>query len=215
MALVTPDQLREEFLAVPGFVQADKVHSEFADGDHGQKLDAGVILPGMPEYEDWIDTTANHIAENCDPVPTALMSVANGTSFVIFDVIEKLQSRKPPINLLPLVTRKEEKKVFLTQNTIKLIDENQPDVLIFDDIGTRGSTTAKLALEALKLGAKRVRVLYTMLRRQNLERLDKHEIGYDSVIPGDVEEQFPTYTPNDCKKIGLCLERWELLGHGE
>lgn len=215
MALISPEEFRDRILEIPGFVEPDSQHHGFADGDHGKKVDAGVILPGMPEYEELVGLTALRIMRY-KVRPNAILGVANGTSEIVFDISQRVKEIDKTYNLQALATHKRDKKVYLSDFTKNYLKQNNPNLLIFDDVGTTGSTTAELAEKSLESGARTARVLYIILRQAQLRHLHK-KVAYDSVIPGDLSEELPTYSPKECRKIGYCVPKKEckFIPHGE
>lgn len=206
--------MHDRIFAVPGFVEDDGAHREFVDGDHGLKLDWGVILPGMPEYNDAVDAAAEHIL-GYDIPPNYILSVANGTTDITFSVVESMREREPSNRTTILVTHKlPTREVAFTERTQYVLEDDNVDfLLILEDVATKGSTSAKLATRALSLGVRNVRVLNFVQRRAQLERLDAAGVEHDSLMH---DYSLPTYTPEECNTLteGYCNKGMQLIPHG-
>ncbi len=208
-------ELADHLLAVPGFVDPVGIHHEFADKDHGQKFDWGAISPDMPVYGEVLEAAADNIHDWGDP--NALLTVANGTTGIGFDLLAKMQEKYKSRTRL-LVTKKDPvtREVNMTDYTKEILSSGEIQTLeIFDDIGTTGSTTFRLGELAIQLGVEEVRILYIAQRLPLLKYLQDE---YGPVYPNrslTVVSNLPTYSPKDCADHGYCSSGWELIEHGK
>ncbi|HSX43827.1 MAG TPA: hypothetical protein VLE69_00805 [Candidatus Saccharimonadales bacterium] len=206
-------------MATPGFIDEEGVvHHEFNGGDHGLKMDFGVVKKGMPEYDTWVELNRDAIRSRYpDSNELIVVGVANGTTDFAFDVADAvghhavgLKSEKLP-----------DKQVRLTQ-AAKLYLENymrkEPAVtVVLDDVGTTGRLAGLLALECLSVGAVSSDVQYTWQRSRvlwflkNLEKDKKNNIRHVALI----NEVVPSLSPKDCLSKGDCSKGVELIPHGE
>lgn len=183
------------------------VHSEFVTGMHGQKLDFDNVDEKTDAlYHKWIDVNEAFIRQEYDPVPEMLLGVANGTNRVSIDTARRfggemlgLESRKNPEN---------SKVLHLTALALKVIGALKPALLVVvEDVGTTGSNSVQVAVQAREAGAKAVEVVTTWKRRQRLERLEEVGIPYRAII----DEPLPTFTPEECATDpnGFHARGWE------
>ena len=182
-------------------------HSEFVSGMHGQKLDFDNIdTKTDPLFHEWIDVNEDFIRQQFNPLPEILVGVANGTNRVSVFTAHRfkgdmlgLESKKNPDN---------SKELYLPSLTLKVIQALRPArLVVVEDVGTTGSNSVQIAVQAKEAGAKEVEVVTTWKRRDRLERLEEAGIPYRPII----DETLPTYTPEECATdpMGFHARGWE------
>lgn len=174
-----------------GTLDPEDLHHEFVSGMHGRKLDFDLNLTGGQFYEEWMDACAKFIKENYKIRPDMILGVADGANRMAISIAARL-----PGSVLGLTTSKTTpKSVELTKVADNMISSYKPKfVLIVEDVGTAGTTSASAAVAALKAGARKVSVLNTWQRREHLEKLEEVKVKYDSMI----KDFLPTYQPDEC-----------------
>jgi phosphoribosylpyrophosphate synthetase len=184
-----------------------RVHTEFVDGMHGQKVDFDGIKETDPLYHKWVGVNVDAIKAMCDPLPEVIIGVANGTNRLAHSVASKLEGQS-----LALETYKDPndfKKVYLTNLARTALSGINPELaVIVEDVGTTGSTSVQVARQALDAGAWHVLVINTLQRREQLEKLKKAGVPHHAII----KKILPTFTPEDCNNLpeGFCHRGWEL-----
>ncbi len=181
----------------------DTIHHEFASGLHGRKLDMDKIQTTDRLYDLWIDALVDYIRTNYDPLPDAIVGVANGANRLAVSVASRLGN-----GAVGLVTVKESSRsATLDPQTTASIQSLQPEfALILEDVGTSGSTAATVAKNALALGIKHIEVLNTWQRSDRLATLDEIHVPYRSMIV----EPLPNYNPHECE---YCNRGVKLINH--
>lgn len=206
MPIITPEQFKEHLFAYPDFFDPEGTHHEFVSGLHGQKLDFDTIPNDSELYKEWVDVNARYIADGFDPLPAAILGVANGTNRLALDVARKLDSR-----VLGLESEKDpndSRKLYLSDHAEIAITMVRPElVVVVEDVGTQGTNSVQPAKAARNAGAKHVEVVTTWKRRAQLEKLDEAEIPYRAII----DQELPTYTPEQCRKLGFCALGWDFI----
>lgn len=196
------DDLKNTILT-NGTLDPENIHHEFVSGMHGRKIDFDLNLTGSEFYEQWMDACAQYIEENYKDMPSMILGVANGANRMSISIAARLPGR-----ILGLTTEKETpKSVVLNKVADDLISSYKPElVLILEDVGTAGTTSASAAKAALAAGAKKVCVLNTWQRREHLEKLEEAGVEYDSMI----KDFLPTYEADACE---YCKQGVELIAH--
>ncbi len=189
-----------------GVLDPEGTHHEFVSGLHGQKLDFDTIPNDSELYKEWVDVNVRYIADRFDPLPTAILGVANGTNRLALDVARKLDSR-----VLGLESEKDpndSRKLYLSDRAEIAITMVRPElVVVVEDVGTQGTNSVQPAKAAKNTGAKHVEVVTTWKRRAQLEKLDEAEIPYRAII----DQELPTYTSEQCRKLGFCALGWDFI----
>ena len=181
-------------------------HQEFVSGLHGQKLDFDLIDSKDPLYEEWIDVTARFIRQEYAALPEVIVGVANGANRVALDTARKFNGQ-----VFGAVSEKEEprsKAIRLTNLTARLISALRPALaIVVEDVSTTGSNSVQVARQVKLAGAKSVEVVTTLQRSPRLEILHESGIVYRAII----QENLPSYEPDDCRDKGFCADNWELI----
>jgi orotate phosphoribosyltransferase len=169
----------------------EDLHHEFVSGMHGRKLDFDLMPTGGSFYKQWMDANVQYIRENYATQPDMILGVADGANRMAISIALGLGN-----GIIGLTTDKiSPKSVALSKVAKDFISTHKPEfVLIVEDVGTAGTTSASAAAEALAAGAKKVSVLNTWQRREHLEKLEEAGVEYDSII----KDFLPTYQPEDC-----------------
>jgi hypothetical protein len=165
---------RNHLIEAPGVLDEEGVHHEFVSGMHGRKLDFDAIPTLSDLFEEWADVAASEIRRLYAGQAlgsTVLLSVANGTNRVVEPITRRLNKATPGL-WTPLQTRKvSPKAVELTEEAMAALRELDPDlVLAFEDVGTKGTTSASAVAGARQAGARRVEALNTWQRRPQVTR---------------------------------------------
>ncbi len=182
---------------------SEGVHHEFNQGLHGKKIDFDKIANGTPLFYEWVELVAEAL-QNYPQLPGALVGVANGTNRIVAAVSRKL-GNKP----LVLETVKDKRSgPILTQESRKIIQTEKPAfIVIVEDVGSRGTNSLSVTRSLQEVGATRIEVLNTLQRSQELELLRASGVPYKSIL----KYVLPTYTANECKKLGYCSRGWKLI----
>lgn len=185
------DDLRNKVLS-EGILDGEDIHHEFVSGVHGRKLDFDKIETGSELYLQWVDATVKYIRDNYAEQPDFILGVANGANRLAVSIAAGLGN-----STIGLMTEKESPKSSQFHKSVEdVIRGYKPKfVLVVEDVGTAGTTSATASKKALEAGAQHVEVLNTWQRNVSLPRLDEVGIKYRSVIV----EPMPSYQPDECE----------------
>lgn len=191
-----------------GVIDPEGVHHEFVSGTHGRKIDFDAIPTDDPLFEEWIEVIATYIKEtfpdSLDDI--GLVSVANGTNRVVPLVAEKLG----PGASYFLTEKQTSKSVRLESSSESALREKQPGlILVLEDVGTQGTTSASAVEKVRELGFTNIRVINTWQRQKTLVKLDEINVPYSAIIVDILD----TFSPDDCTIKGYCAEGWEFITH--
>ncbi len=184
------ESLRERILT-EGVLDPEDMHHEFVSGMHGRKLDFDRIETASSLYEDWTDAFAEYIRTEYQQQPNALIGVANGANRLALSIAAKLKN-----GAVGLITEKDTpKSAKPVDSSLDYLSSYKPDfVLVIEDVGTSGTSSASVCRAVIEAGAKKVEVLNTWQRREQLEKLDEAGFSYQAMI----KEVLPTYAPEAC-----------------
>lgn len=188
-------------------IEPEGIHSEFASGMHGQKIDFDKLDDKDPLYGDWIEVSVDYLRETFPRLPAFIIGVANGTNRVVHDMAKRMKGSV--VALESEKDREDSKVLHLHHSTARLIAAVRPEfVVVIEDVGTTGSNSVQVAQAALDAGAGDAVVVTTWKRRPQLERLEEAGIDHQAII----DNPLPTYTPEDCENLpeGFCAQGWEL-----
>lgn len=197
-----------------GVLDPEGVHHELKGGMHGQKLDFDTIptnSPGgstlSPLYDEWVQVNVDFVRSEFNNVEDLVfLGVANGTNRLAGHIAKRISQHY--LGVESAKDTQDPRRFRLTGFAKHLIAAVSPELVIVpEDVGTTGSSSAQVATLAQEAGAKNVIVVNTWQRREHLERLDKAGIEYRAII----DEPLPTYSVEDCIKTGLCSQGWELI----
>lgn len=191
-----------------GVIDPEGVHHEFVSGMHGRKIDFDAIPTEDPIFDEWIDVITEYIKETFpDRLDNlALVSVANGTNRVVPLVAEKLGAGVSYY----LTEKVSSKSVKLESDSEVRLKKAKPDlILVLEDVGTQGTTSASAVESVRELGYTNIRVINTWQRQNTLVKLDAINVPYSTIIFDELE----TYTPEECTTRGYCSEGWEFIKH--
>lgn len=202
----SPARLKAEILDAGYVLDPEGTHHEFVSGMHGRKLDFDNIETGNPLYNLWTETAADFIREEFPELPEMIIGVANGTNRTALDTARHFSG-----DVLGLVSEKDpqdSKKLYINHIAGLAIEAIKPElVVVLEDVGTTGSNSVQVAEGCRSAGAKNVEVVTTWKRREKLERLEEAGIPYRAII----DEELPTYTPEDCQDHGFCSQGWDFI----
>jgi hypoxanthine phosphoribosyltransferase len=205
--------LKDRILYDPiGILDPDGLmHHEFANGEHGRKLDLDkIILPRDNDiYINLVSVYARAIhARYKDNMPDALVGVANGANRLAVSMAPLLGKQ-----ILGLTTEKiNEKTVKLSPQAFDLIADRQIKfALIIEDVGTTGGTIVSAAEDLIEFGVQRIEAMTAWQRKPILSRLVEAGITHSSVIV----EPLSTYSPTQCLILpeGYCARNVPLISH--
>lgn len=198
------EAFREHLIDSGIVLDPEGTHHEFVSGMHGRKLDFDNIEEEYPLYSEWTEVAAGFIQDEFPRLPEVIIGVANGTNRTALDTARRFNG-----DVLGLVTYKDEaKRIFLNDLASKVITAMKPElVVVLEDVGTRGTNSVQAAVGCRDAGAQNVEVVTTWKRRPVLERLEEADVPYRAII----DEELPTYTPEECRESGFCLRGWELV----
>lgn len=195
-------KLRDRVLK-EGVLDSEDLHHEFVSGLHGRKLDFDKIETGSEFYQQWVDALVKFIKEEYDSEPDMILGVANGANRLAVSVAAGLGN-----STIGLMTEKETSKSSKLHKSVEdIINGYKPKlVLVIEDVGTAGTTSATAAKKALVAGAQQVTVLNTWQRNKKLEKLEEAGFEYKSMIL----EPMPNYEPDACE---YCKNGVKLVPH--
>lgn len=186
-------------------------HHQFVNGHHGRKLDLDNIPDESVFFQEWVDVNVTAVKDltlaSRDSGKLALVSVAKGTDRLVGPVAEALGDWAFPI----LTVRTAIDSVGLNETAIQKIEEEDPsELIVLEDVGTTGgmASTAVLALWGVsRVNKEDVTVLNTYVRVERLPRLLAINAKHKAII----HHPLPTYTPDECRKIGFCSQNSRLI----
>jgi orotate phosphoribosyltransferase len=186
-----------------GILDGEDIHHEFVSGVHGRKLDFDKIETGSDLYKEWVEVLVDFIKDSYDQQPDVILGVANGANRLAVSVAAGLGN-----GTMGLMTEKETSKASKFHVCVEdVIRGYKPKfVLVIEDVGTAGTTSATASKKALEAGAQHVEVLNTWQRNEKLPRLDEVGVAYRSVIL----EPMPSYQPDECE---YCKNDVEFVPH--
>ncbi len=206
MAYTNYPAFRDHIIESGYVLDPEGEHSEFVSGMHGQKLDFDNIDEKTdPLYTEWIDVNEGFIRDNFPRIPEMILGVANGTNRVARDTADRFEG-----DVLYLRSKKDKqdsKILYLPEMAKVALSAIKPNlVVVTEDVGTTGSNSVQVAVQALEAGAKEVIVVNTWKRRERLEKLEEAGIEYLPII----DEPLPTFKPEDCVTLveGFCKRGW-------
>ena len=210
MPLVTPEAADFREYVMTELRDPEGVHHEFSQGLHGIKIEMGLIVPGSPEYEQWVDLNTIAIKKlHPQDLPNVLLGIDSGTNGVVRSIAEQLNH-----GVRALKTRKISKnQVELDEEALAyLMSKQDLTVKIIEDVATRGTASASAVLACRATGVKVADVLNTVERTGKLVRLDEIGAEHRSIL--DIPEQ--DYTKEECntEPAGYCARGWKLIPHG-
>lgn len=181
-------------------------HHEFVSGMHGRKLDFDNIEERDPLYSEWTEVAAGFIEDEFPRLPEVIIGVANGTNRTALDTARRFNG--DVLGLTSFKNPQNSKDLYLTSLARRVMKGIKPElVVVLEDVGTTGSNSVRVAAACRDAGAQKVEVVTTWKRRPVLERLEEADIPYRAII----DEELPTYSPEDCQDHGFCSEGWEFI----
>lgn len=195
-------KLRDRILS-EGVLDGEDIHHEFVSGVHGRKIDMDKIETGSEFYLQWMDACVKFIQDNYDEQPDMVLGVANGANRMAVSIAAGLGG-----NTIGLMTEKETSKSSKLHKTVEdVISGYKPKrLLVVEDVGTAGTTSATAAQKAKEAGAQKVTVLNTWQRNETLVKLDEAGFNYKAMIL----EPLPNYEPDACD---YCANGSEFVPH--
>lgn len=196
------EDLRSRILS-EGVLDGEDIHHEFVSGVHGRKIDMDKIETGSEFYQQWIDACVQYIRDTYEKPPEMIIGVANGANRLALSIAAGLGD-----GVVGLITEKETSKSSKFHKTVEdFIAGHKPGfVLVVEDVGTAGTTSATACQKALDAGAQNVEVLNTWQRSETLAKLDEAGMKYRSMI----HEPMPNYQPDECE---YCKSGVKLVEH--
>ncbi len=200
-------QLFEQNLWDGGIIEPDRVHSEFSQGLHGQKIDFDKIDELDPLFDQWVQITAETVDYYYPGKirPEFLVGVDGGTNRLVGPVAARLGSE-----VVALTTKKIGPSVVALEPAyFAQIMLAKPElVVVLEDAGTTGANAASAAKHSRGAGAQRVEAIFTWQRQPELYELDQAQIRYHSLI----KNFLPTFTADECRSNpnGFCARNWKL-----
>lgn len=199
-------EFRENIINSGYVLDPEGTHHEFVSGMHGRKLDFDNISNHSALYEQWTEVSASFIEEEFPQLPEIIIGVANGTNRTALDTARRFNGEV--LGLVSEKDRQDKKKLYLSSLAGRVIYDFEPKlVVVLEDVGTTGSNSVQVADGCRVAGAQRVEVVTTWKRREKLEKLEEADIPYRAII----DEELPTYTPEDCRDHGFCSDGWDFM----
>ena len=202
--------LRERILNDPiQVLDPPDQHHEFANGDHGRKLDFDRITTGSDFFWQWVSAYTNWVNEVYrGQHPDVLVGVANGANRLA-------TTMSASVGTVALETYKKDKKTVGLNNMARIaIDELNPRfALIIEDVGTTGGTTSTVVPQLREMGVERIEVAHTWIRKPGLIELNRLDVPYSAMI----HEPLPTFAESECHTLtnGFCNQGVILIPHGQ
>lgn len=196
-------------LVESGVLDTD-IHREFVKGQHGKKLEFDVVYKRRCSglYLASLGLKTNLLRDRIESGQTiAILGIANGAVQHAQDWALYAGTILRDCQIIGLTTRKYEqdgqKVVELTDETRAKLSRECPDLMVLDDdAGTTGSSTAQPVPELRSFGAQSIWAAYDWIRSETLPFLKDLEVPYSGII----EEPLPNYEPEDCHAFGLCAQ---------
>lgn len=195
-------------------VKDDGIHHEFVSGLHGEKLDFDRVYQRRrsPTYLLGLVLKGQLIHDISPNDRIGIVGIANGATQHAVDLSRYMQFRYPYLSDSPLVTTKriegQQKIVELTSESHHTLGSQSIDTVVLDDdVGTTGSSTAQPVPDLLNIGFDDIFAAYDWIRSDHLPYLD--ELGVPAY--GLIEEVLPNFTPSQCNEVGLCMQGLELV----
>lgn len=188
---------------VQAVLDPEDCHHEFVSGLHGRKLDFDKIQTGSKLYDQWIDTYVSYITQQYDSLPDVVIGVANGANRLAVSLAAQLGG-----GVVGLMSEKTaDGAIIFNKSVVDYIQNVQPRfVLIVEDVGTTGGSSAKAAKAAKDLGAIKVAVLNTWQRADTLDALQQEGISHAALIT----KILPAYSADSCD---LCKDGSRLISY--
>lgn len=186
------------------------IHREFVKGQHGKKLEFDKVYQRRQSglYLASLGLKTHMLRERVEPGQTiALLGIANGAVQHALDWVVFARSTLPGCRVVGLTTKKymqdDQKIVELTDQSRAWLADNQPDLVVLDDdVGTTGSSTAQPVPELRRFGVSCIWAAYDWIRSESLPHLDELHVPYSGIV----EEPLPNYEPADCRDFGHCAQ---------
>jgi len=212
MARIEAQAFRDHIIGSGTVMDPEGTHHVFNSDMHGQKLDFDKILIGDPLYEEWMDISAQTIADRLPRLPEIIIGVANGTNRAAIDTARRFNGE-----VLGLESRKSKadpNKLFLPPLTRRVIGLLKPRlVVVTEDVGTTGRSSLQIAEQSMDAGAEDAIVMSAWKRQPELRKLDEAGVEHFAII----DEPLPTYDQDVCETIaeGFCARGWKLIPKGQ
>ncbi len=172
--------LEQMIIDEPGVMDGEDIHHELAGGGHGRKLSLKEIPQDSDTYNYLIETEAQAITELYDPLPDAIIGMANSANRIARDTVNKLDSGIVHIN----TEKNHFGHVVPTYAGRVALRRLSPDfVIVVEDVGTTGRTVAKFIEKlVVKYSIPRIEALFTWQRQSELTVLDRRGITHNAII---------------------------------
>ncbi len=196
-------------IVASGVLDTD-IHREFVKGQHGKKLEFDKIYKRRKSglYLASLGLKTNMLRERVLPgQKVAILGIANGAVQHALDWAVYCKPALPGCEVVGLTTRKymvgDQKIVKLTDEARLWLSQNTPDLVVLDDdVGTTGSSTAQPVPELQSFGVGSIWAAYDWIRSEYLQFLDQLRVPYSGIV----EEPLPNYEPEECRTVGLCAQ---------
>ena len=187
----------KERAVTAGLMDPDGVHHEFKSGMHGQKLDFDVIFKQNEALAAELNQlVADYIELRYGMKPDMVVGVADGTNGPAQEVAAHLSV--PGFESRKLADKK---TLLLRDQTVDMIEQEHPSfAVVYEDVGTTGSSSVQIAKQLLAAGVEKVVVLNIWKRTARLQKLEEAGIEYAAMI----NEPLPTYSAEQCAESGFC-----------
>lgn len=203
--------LKRDLFDYPGVIDPEDVFHVFASGMIGRKCDLDQLPADSLLFRGITEASIGRIKELYPKPPDIILTVANGGNRFVPILQEHLhrttsvqETKKNPSN----------SDILLSERAKEALQRRNPElVVIFDDLGTTGSTAAKVADKVMSLNVSlRLEVFTPVYRQDRLERLEERDIAYHGLIR--ITDDLPTYTEKKWLKF-VADREVTLIPHGQ
>ncbi len=199
--MITTERFREK-LDEEGIVTTGR-HHVFSQGLHGQKVDFDRIASGSLLDDEWTQVNVRAFRQAHPYIRSQfLVSIANGTIDLVNGMTREMRG---DVTALHTVKDPEDNMPYLSKEAVEIIAGldviRKPELTLVEDTSSTGRKTAFVARQIRKVNPDvHLEVQTTFQRQEVLPELDDLEISYHAII----KEILPTYTQDECRKIGFC-----------
>lgn len=189
-----------------GVLEQEGSHHEFTNGEHGRKLEFECVDKRSSLFKRWVEVCATDIRDRYGDDVFGVVGVANGTNRLALPIAQALGDA-----VLPFRTRKiSHNKAVLDEVSVPMIKYAAGGLLVVvEDVGTTGGTVLTVVedIRSKEIDGINVAAQITWQRQPELHALENAGIPYSALI----NEQLPTYRPEECLASGYCAQGWGLV----
>ncbi|MHB1864626.1 MAG: phosphoribosyltransferase [Candidatus Saccharimonadales bacterium] len=169
------------------------VYHEFESGVHGRKLDMEKLTRGSRDYQWFLELF--HLVINevyGDNLPDAVLGVANGGNNLAMDTSQMFNDKVRRVRGLTTIKPRGD-AIYIPSHSTEIIKRSRFGfVLVIEDVGTTGGSSAGVASQLYDLDVPRVEVFNGWQRSEHLPVLESMGIVRTYIL--NVTKQFFIYS---------------------